>query len=227
MIRTYLAEPSESISYLTSASLTVGDKALSRGKLRGVTTLGDRIDWILEHCRAPSGDKWNAKSLSLASGLSETHVGQFKRGTVKRGQGETLAKIAVTAGVSAEWLITGKGEPIEETRIEYDVGELYPNLVAEVAFLLEQKEISPPTGRKGLTTKLSSKVDPPRAWWREQLLALEKRERWEAEHPDEAAAKRATNRARQAADDDVENARRMKMLEEDGHAPPPSRRGKP
>lgn len=62
--------------------------------------------------RGPDGKKWNAKTLSLAAGLSQNHVGQFRRGEVRGGQSETLDAIAKAAGVSTEWLVSGRGEPI-------------------------------------------------------------------------------------------------------------------
>jgi hypothetical protein len=76
-----------------------------------VTTLAERIQWILDNCRDPSGEPWTAKSLSQAADLADTHVGMMKRGTVKKVTHETLAKLARAAGVSHHWLVTGEGEP--------------------------------------------------------------------------------------------------------------------
>lgn len=91
------------------------DKSLSPGTLADVTTLGDRIQYILDRVPSPSGEKWNAKSLSQAAGLpSDAHVGMLKRGTVKTGRGDTLAKIASAARVSLRWLSTGEGSPTDD-----------------------------------------------------------------------------------------------------------------
>ena len=84
---------------------------LSAGKLLAVSTLADRIEWILEHREGPGGKPWSARGLSTAAGLAQAHVGMMKRGDAKSVTGETLAAVARTAGVSLHWLTTGEGSP--------------------------------------------------------------------------------------------------------------------
>lgn len=86
--------------------------------------LADRVQWILEH-RGVS-----ARGLSLAAGLSQSHVGQIVRGQIK-GQvsPDVLSSIARAGQVDLVWLLTGEGEPEgtpdtpPETRLERDEDE--------------------------------------------------------------------------------------------------------
>jgi transcriptional regulator with XRE-family HTH domain len=80
--------------------------------LRVVDTLSDRVRWILDNTRSPSGEKWSGRALSNAAGLkSSAHVGMIVRGTAVDVKVDTLAAIARAAGVSLEWLSTGHGSP--------------------------------------------------------------------------------------------------------------------
>lgn len=81
-------------------------------------TLAERIKWILDNCRTVEGKPWTAKDLSLAAGLTQSHVGQIKRGTVAGGNSDTIKAIARAAAVSAGWLLTGEGQPIEPSEDE-------------------------------------------------------------------------------------------------------------
>lgn len=76
-----------------------------------VSTLGERVEWVLEHRRTPSGDRWTARGLSEAAGLSPAYVGLLKRGAVKAPRIDGLRAIAEAARVSAGWLATGEGNP--------------------------------------------------------------------------------------------------------------------
>jgi len=108
--------------------------------------MGERIEWILENCRDDSGKEWNAKSLSLAAGLSAGHVGLLKRGTVTGPEPGTLEAIARTAKVSYRWLGTGEGLPSDPdipgleprgsiTGNTYGSLPLYPRLLATAKIL--------------------------------------------------------------------------------------------
>lgn len=81
------------------------------GSLPVVKTLGERVEWILEHRRTPTGDRWTARGLSEAAGLSPAYVGLLKRGAVKAPRIDGLRAIAEAAGVSAGWLASGEGTP--------------------------------------------------------------------------------------------------------------------
>ena len=75
------------------------------------STLASRMQWILANRARDDGSAWDAKALSLASGLGPSHVGQIARGTTKNPQLETIQAIAAKARVSAAWLATGAGSP--------------------------------------------------------------------------------------------------------------------
>jgi hypothetical protein len=76
------------------------------------------------------------KGLSDEAGLAPGHVGLIVRGTVKGAvTPETLGKLANAAGVSYEWLATGKGSPepsatpaTQETTIEREPGSDMPEI---------------------------------------------------------------------------------------------------
>lgn len=75
------------------------------------TTLAARMQWILANKRRPGGDPWDAKALSIASGLGNSHVGQIANGKLASPNLRTLQAIARTAGVSEAWLVSGAGNP--------------------------------------------------------------------------------------------------------------------
>lgn len=84
-------------------------------------TLATRMQWVLENRRKQDGDRWDAKTLSLAAGLGSSHVGQIARGSLRNPQLSTLNAIARKAGVSAAWLATGAGSPDAIDRAEPSV----------------------------------------------------------------------------------------------------------
>lgn len=104
---------SESRLYLARSLVSETTSCLD-GIFRDVDTIADRLRWILANRRAPDGEQWNAKSLSIAAGLSSNHVGQFIRSTVKGGNNATLMKIARAANVNPLWLTSGAGGPDDE-----------------------------------------------------------------------------------------------------------------
>lgn len=114
---------SESRLYFTR-SLAPETTSCLAGIFRDVDTIADRLRWILANRRAPDGEQWNGKSLSIAAGLSSNHVGQFIRGSVKGGNNATLLKIARAANVNPLWLTSGvslagtPSEPRDRWRIK-------------------------------------------------------------------------------------------------------------
>lgn len=82
-----------------------------------VSTMAERVTWVLQNTTNPkTGKKWSQRSLSLAAGLSQSHVGQILRGRLGENQrGNTAKKIAAAAGINHVWLMTGDGEPRLET----------------------------------------------------------------------------------------------------------------
>lgn len=73
--------------------------------------LVDGIRWVLENCTDANGKPFNQSTLSLAAGLSRSHVGLILRGHVKPEslQQDTVDKIAAAAGVTPEFLRSGGG----------------------------------------------------------------------------------------------------------------------
>jgi transcriptional regulator with XRE-family HTH domain len=110
MIRNYSHRLFESRSYLSRGR----DKIFSPCKPGPVDTLANRIQWILENCRDPSGEHWSAKGLSLAAGTSPGYVAILARGEVINPGKDTLGKIARAARVSYRWLAFGLGLPSDE-----------------------------------------------------------------------------------------------------------------
>lgn len=87
------------------------DSPLSGDRISEVSTLSERVEWILENRKQPDGRRWSQRGLSAASGLSPAHVGMMLRGDAKAVKAETLAGLARAAGVSLGWLLTGEGSP--------------------------------------------------------------------------------------------------------------------
>ncbi len=82
------------------------------GRLSIVSSLAERLQWILDNRLDAKGKAWSRRSLSLAAGLSQSHVGQLIRGTLgDRPAAETVAAIAAAAQVDVVWLMTGTGGP--------------------------------------------------------------------------------------------------------------------
>lgn len=87
------------------------DSLLSSDRIPDVSTLSERVEWILENRARPDGRPWSQRGLSAASGLSPAHVGMMLRGDAKAVKGETLTGLARAASVSLRWLVTGEGSP--------------------------------------------------------------------------------------------------------------------
>jgi transcriptional regulator with XRE-family HTH domain len=141
MIKYYLDPSDESRSYLYLNR----DKSLSRCTLSGVETLAERMKWILKNCLADDGTTWTAVRLSLAAGLTQTHVGQIARGTVKNPGNDTLEAIAKTARVSYRWLGTGEGRPTDSDLISAvtQAGDRYCDLPLWERLLDTAKMLAP------------------------------------------------------------------------------------
>ncbi len=75
--------------------------------------LVDGIRWVLANCKDENGKPFNQSSLSVAAGLSRSHVGLILRGNVKPEslQLDTINKIAAAAGVTPEFLKSGGTNP--------------------------------------------------------------------------------------------------------------------
>ncbi len=119
--------------YTPGVSAYTGTSGCTAASVHGVSTLPERLQWILDHRRRPDGRKWVHTALSAAAKLSKNHIGQMLKGRVTKPDTETLTDIARVAGVSAAWLITGKGSPDDDddaigpTRSD-DVRPVFANL---------------------------------------------------------------------------------------------------
>lgn len=78
------------------------DYGRSHEHCNAVTTLKERLDAV----RKEKG--WSQRELARQAGLkSETHVGNFMRGSQPRG--DNAKKIARALGVNLDWLVSGEG----------------------------------------------------------------------------------------------------------------------
>jgi transcriptional regulator with XRE-family HTH domain len=85
---------------------TVTDNLLVPGKLGPMSSLAERLQWVLDHRGL------TAHALSKKAGLAGGHVGLIITGKAgKRTAGKTLEQIAKAANVSLQWLATGQGTP--------------------------------------------------------------------------------------------------------------------
>lgn len=80
-----------------------------------MSTLRDRIAWILEHRAPKHGRRPNVSKFSEMCGLARGHVAiilsRLEEDADRRIDHETLVAIAQGGGVSLEWLATGAGQP--------------------------------------------------------------------------------------------------------------------
>lgn len=114
---------------------------VSRAMLDAVTTLSERIKWIL------SARGWSARELGRRADLAETHVSLIANETLtgERVAAATLAKIAHAGAVELHWLVTGEG------RKERVAEEIHP-AVGRVA---EQLDASAEAQRRASTALLA------------------------------------------------------------------------
>lgn len=95
----------------SSCSLVPVDNHLSADILVRVSTLAERVGWIIDNRRRADGSTWTDRGLSDAAGLSPAHIGMIRRGDAKKVTAETIEAIARVGGVSAGWLAFGLGTP--------------------------------------------------------------------------------------------------------------------
>ena len=80
--------------------------------LPGVTSVKERLEWILREMYAPDGKPWNPSKLSLAAGLKRPHVGLILKRQSDELTVPTVTKIAAATGVRPAWLLDGEGDPL-------------------------------------------------------------------------------------------------------------------
>ena len=79
---------------------------------------------------------FSRRGLSLAAGLSQSHVGQIIRGDKKgRVSHSVLAAIAKAAQVNLTWLATGEGSPLDSEDAQEHTEVYEP---ADVVYVVEQ-----------------------------------------------------------------------------------------
>lgn len=71
-----------------------------------MTTLAQRIEWVLDQKTFPSKRAW-----SLAAGRAATQVTMILRRPAQRVADDVIEDLARAANVNAEWLRSGRGEP--------------------------------------------------------------------------------------------------------------------
>lgn len=109
---------------LLESSMSLVDNFSRQWERCGMTTLLERIDWILANRPNPAGKSWTARSLSTAAGQSPSFIAAFKDRWKRLGEAdigrEPIVALANAAGVSVRWLMEGLGEPELEERDTFD-----------------------------------------------------------------------------------------------------------
>lgn len=136
------------------------------------------IRWILRNTRPPNGGHWSQRTLSLAAGLTHTHISQILSGRQNATslQWSTIQAIAEAAGVSPCWLASGKGTPYDcETSAGHDP---YP-MRRVVVRMAEAKGIDPSaiSALLEISLKDADATQDERFWW-ERLFDLIRTSRW-------------------------------------------------
>jgi len=72
------------------------------------STLSNRLVMLREHCAGKRGQRVFARNV----GIKQQSISNYERGSVP--SAHVLAKIAMTTGCSAEWLLTGRGSMFPE-----------------------------------------------------------------------------------------------------------------
>jgi hypothetical protein len=87
-----------------------------------VPSVADRIQWVIDHLNI------SARELSRRAGLQETQVGvviaRYRRNPNAEVTVPVLNAIAKGGGVSAAWLITGRGSPTSDDDVQQHPDEL-------------------------------------------------------------------------------------------------------
>lgn len=132
---------------------------------------------------------WSLRELGRQAGIHEAHAVKLAERGLARAGSETVLKIADVLGVNLRWLLTGEGPrdlPTSTQSTHYEPIERYHN--RKVALDALSGEIHEKTRERIQSRAYASYSDPPVSHWIEQILAEEKRVRWELTHPEEAAA---------------------------------------
>lgn len=156
-------------------------------------TLARRVFDAMDSSRAPDGSPWSMRSLSLAAGLSPSHVEQVISGRQQSISEETALAIARATGCSAEWLIgrdargieaalaiapLRKAEPMQRIDIVY--ADDSPSRAAAIA--LWEAVVGADVARSVRLIRLKSDQDPGEAFWEKELKERHaKRKKYEAE----------------------------------------------
>lgn len=161
-----------------------------------MSSIADRIEEILAARDIKTRELARRAGFSTETQLANTLARLRKKPLAV--QVDTLAQIAEGGGVRLEWLLTGAGPHDVESGPRLERPERYPNKrTALEALRAELHEKTPPLIESRI---YHSTVDPPVSHWMREILELDRAVRWEADHPEEAKARRAAELARVEAD---------------------------
>ena len=112
LMTTFVALPTDVVKTLANVCV---DRCSGREQFQEMGTLVDRLQWVIDHREFVfdvSGEKrpMSAERWGIAAGKSRQLVGQ----TIRRNGGmttRTVEALSISARVSSDWLVTGKGSP--------------------------------------------------------------------------------------------------------------------
>lgn len=114
MLPNCLTGSADSVKYLGIDSAAI---PLAGGDiLWRMETVAQRVRWVLQRTG------WSQRELARRAGLSGSHISLIVTRLGEDVRPQTLKAIAVAAGVSEHWLLTGDGEPQPVVHIEPSTG---------------------------------------------------------------------------------------------------------
>ncbi|MGK7370173.1 MAG: hypothetical protein ACNS64_08155 [Candidatus Halalkalibacterium sp. M3_1C_030] len=83
--------------------------------MKEIENIIDRVLWLVKYCKDNNvrGIKY-ARDITDGANLGNSYISDLKSGRVKYPSAEAIGKISEFTGARIEWLISGKGEPIEQ-----------------------------------------------------------------------------------------------------------------
>jgi len=123
-------------------------------------TLASRVAWVIKSGRVKTALGWSEKA-----GLSRSYVNNIKNGKNPKPTLDTIERMAKTADVDREWLLTGRGTPIKHVM---DPTEAYPSLAPIVA--LARAEGVSDGAVSALLAEKHVDGDPGEEYWKKRLI---------------------------------------------------------
>lgn len=171
------------------------------GSNAGQTELSPEVAWYARACvlewLSPDDAARTDAALARLVKVSKQTVGDIRKGGRNVGT-NTAMKIAEWLGVSWEQFKSDATRAYKERgpgrELHVEREERYPN--RKRALDLVRDEFDPEAVRRVESLDLHSARDPSPREWIERLEIEERNVKWEREHPDELAARRAADAAR-------------------------------